>query len=81
MIGDTKNPKAEPNMPTITVTSDYRITIPKEVRDASGIEPGQQVEVMQAGDRVELVPVRPMQGARGFLEGVSTELERDEDRL
>jgi AbrB family looped-hinge helix DNA binding protein len=81
MIGDTKNPKAEPNMPTITVTSDYRITIPKEVRDALGIEPGQQVDVMQSGDRIELVPVQPMQDARGFLEGMSTELERDEDRL
>ena len=81
MIGDTKNPKAEPDLPTITVTSDYRITIPKEVQDALGIEPGQQVDIMQAGDRIELVPVQPMQDARGFLEGTSTELERDEDRL
>jgi AbrB family looped-hinge helix DNA binding protein len=68
-------------MPKTTVTSDYRITIPKEVRDAFGLEPGQQVDVMQTGDRIELVPVRPMQEARGFLQGISTTLERDEDRL
>ena len=67
-------------MPTITVTSDYRITIPKEVRDALGLEPGQQVDVLQTGGRIELVPVQPMQDARGFLKGMSTELERDEVR-
>jgi len=68
-------------MPKTTVTSDYRITIPKEVRDALGLEPGQQVNVMRTGDRIELVPVQPMQDARGFLKGMSTNLERDEDRL
>ena len=68
-------------MPKTTVTSDYRITIPKEVRDALGLEPGQQVDVIQTGDRIELVPVRPTQGARGFLKGMRTTLERDDDRL
>jgi hypothetical protein len=34
-----------------------------------------------SGDGVEFIPVRPIQQMRGFLRGMDTTVERDEDRL
>ncbi|WP_263834148.1 AbrB/MazE/SpoVT family DNA-binding domain-containing protein [Salinibacter sp.] len=68
-------------MPTLRVSSDFTIPIPKEVRDALDIVPGQEVQLVPSGDRIELVPLRSMYDARGFLKGISTTIEQEEDRV
>jgi len=68
-------------MPTLRVSSDFTIPIPKEVRDALDIVPGQEVQLVPSGDRIELVPLRSMDEARGFLKGISTSVEREQDRV
>lgn len=68
-------------MQTVTVSPKYQIVIPKKIREALGIRPGQKIEALQYGNRIELVPVRPLSEARGFLEGLDTTVERDPDRL
>ena len=55
--------------------------IPKQIREKLDLHPGQRVQAIQYGDRVELVPVRPMGSMRGFLAGIDTTVDRDEDRL
>jgi len=45
------------------------------------IRPGQKIRVFEYGDRIELVPVRPVQKLRGFLKGIDTTVTRDEDRV
>jgi len=68
-------------MSTVTVSPKYQVVIPREVRDAMKIRPGQKVAVFRYGDRIELIPIRPMREMRGFLKGIDTTVERDEDRV
>jgi AbrB family looped-hinge helix DNA binding protein len=68
-------------MPTIRVSSNFTIPIPKELRDELDIAPGQEIQLVRSGDRIELVPLRSIEEARGFLKGISTSVEREEDRV
>lgn len=67
-------------MPTVTVSPQYQVVIPKEVRERLGLLPGQKVQAIAYGDRVELIPVRPPRELRGFLRGIDTDVDRDADR-
>jgi AbrB family looped-hinge helix DNA binding protein len=64
----------------VTVSPKYEVFIPKAVREQLGIRPGQEFEAFAVGDRVELVPVRPMRTVRGKYPDLPP-LERDPDRL
>lgn len=68
-------------METVVVSSNYRVLIPKAVRQAMGIRPGSKFQMFQFGDRLELVPVRAPQALRGVLKGMDWSLEREGDRL
>ncbi|HEX6901426.1 MAG TPA: AbrB/MazE/SpoVT family DNA-binding domain-containing protein [Thermoanaerobaculia bacterium] len=68
-------------MLTVTVSSDFRVTIPKESREALGIQAGDRLSVMQLGNRISLVPIRPIREMRGSLQGIDTTVERDPDRV
>lgn len=65
----------------VTVSPKFQVVIPKKIREALGLRPGQKVEAIQYGNRIELVPVRPISEARGFLAGIDSEVEREPDRL
>lgn len=67
-------------MATTTVSDEFEITIPEQLRNDLDIKPGQQIELVRSGDRIELVPVRSIREARGFLKGISTTIEREPDR-
>ncbi len=67
-------------MATVTVSPKYQVVIPKEVREKLGMYPGQKVEAILYEDRVELVPVQPIQKMRGFLRGIDTQVPRECDR-
>lgn len=69
-------------MKTITVSPKYQIVIPREIRDAMKVVPGQKLQVFQHGQRIELVPLRDIKTMRGFLKGANLHTEREEeDRL
>lgn len=68
-------------MNIVTVSSKYQIVIPKELRERLGIEPGQKVQAFALEDRIELVPIRPLQSMRGFLRGIDTTVDREADRV
>ena len=68
-------------MTTVTVSEKYQVVIPKPVRNALGIRPGQKIEVMVYEGRATLVPVHGMKAVRGFLRGIDTEVARDKDRV
>lgn len=68
-------------MTAVTVSPKYQVVIPKEVRDSLGIYSGQKIQVLSYQNRIELVPIKPMEQMKGFLKGIDTEVERDKDRL
>jgi AbrB family looped-hinge helix DNA binding protein len=65
---------------TVTVSPKFQVVIPLAIRAAMGIRPGQKVQAIQYGDRIELIPVRPMRKSRGMLRGIDTSVPRDDDR-
>lgn len=67
-------------MAAVKVSQKYQIVIPREVRAAVQIKPGQKVEVMAYNNRIVLIPLKPMDKMRGFAEGVDTTAVREPDR-
>ena len=68
-------------MQTVKVTPKYQIVIPRVVREALDIRPGQEVQVIAFQNRIELVPVVPISSLRGFVKGIDTSVPREEDRV
>ena len=67
-------------METVKVSPKFQVVIPRKVRELLGIRPGQRIQVLVYGDRLEFIPLRKMKGMGGFLRGIDTTVERDEDR-
>ena len=69
------------DMQTVTVSPKYQVVIPREVREALRLKPGQKMHVVEYDGRIELIPERDIKELRGFLKGINTGFEREEDRL
>lgn len=65
----------------VKVSSKYQFVIPQKIRKELDIRPGEKYQIITYGDRIELVPVKDIKDMRGFLKGIDTNVERDEDRL
>ncbi|MHB1342621.1 MAG: AbrB/MazE/SpoVT family DNA-binding domain-containing protein [Coriobacteriia bacterium] len=69
-------------MDTVTISPKYQVVIPKAIREQLRLVPGQQVQVLSFGDRIEFLPVRPARDVRGMLRGRDISFERErEDRV
>jgi AbrB family looped-hinge helix DNA binding protein len=68
-------------MQTVTVSPKYQVVIPKSIRDALKLRPGQKMRVIEYDGRIELIPDRDISELRGFLKGIDTRVERDKDRV
>ncbi len=68
-------------MTSVTVSPKYQVVIPKEVRESMGIVSGQKIQMLTYGNRIELIPIKPMKELRGFLKGIDTTVKREKDRL
>lgn len=67
-------------MQTVIISPQLDLPLPKAICDSLQIKPGQQVQVLQFGNRIELIPQRNIKEARGFLKGIDTNIEREKDR-
>jgi AbrB family looped-hinge helix DNA binding protein len=68
-------------MQTVTVSPKYQVVIPKTVRKALNIRPGQRMQVVEHEGRIEFIPERNLKELRGFLKGINTEFKREGDRV
>lgn len=68
-------------METVTVSPKFQVVIPKEIREALKLTPGQKVQALLYENRIELIPLRPVKQMRGFLKGIDTTVVRAGDRL
>ena len=67
-------------METVTISPKFQVVIPKAIRERLGLTPGQKVQAIAYGDRIELIPVQPAKRLRGFLKGIDTTVPREPDR-
>ena len=68
-------------MTTVTVSPKYQVVIPKEIRKRLKLKPGQKLQIFQIGNKLEVIPIRSIKEARGFLKGIDTTIERETDRI
>ena len=68
-------------MTVVKVSPKYQVVIPQQIREALGLRPGQRVQALQYGDRVEFIPIKSMKSMRGFLKGIDTTVPRHRDRV
>ena len=68
-------------MLSIKVSPKYQVVIPKEIRKALNVLPGQQMQVVQYENRIELIPERDISELKGFLKGIDTSFSREDDRV
>ena len=67
-------------MAAVTVSPKFQVVIPREIRRKLGLWPGQKMQVAVYGNRIELIPVRPIRRMRGFLKAIDTWVPREDDR-
>lgn len=68
-------------MQAVTVSPKFQVVIPRPVRDHLRLRPGQKMQVIEYDGRVELIPERDISELRGFVKGINTDFEREEDRV
>jgi AbrB family looped-hinge helix DNA binding protein len=68
-------------MNTVTLSSNFDVIIPEAIRQSLHLVPGEKLHVMPYDGRFEFIPVRSVQSMRGFLKGMDTNIDREEDRL
>ena len=66
-------------MESVTVSPKFQVVIPLKVRKLLGVKAGQKMHVIAYDNRVVLIPLRPIQEARGSLKGMNTEGFREEE--
>ncbi len=68
-------------MTAVTVSPNFQVVIPKDVRESMGITSGQKVQMLTFRNRIELIPIKPMKQMKGYLKGINTNIKREKDRL
>jgi len=65
-------------MEITTLSSKYQVVIPKKIREQFHLKPGQKLVFIPYKNSLRLVIVPPIEEAYGFLEGLDTNVEREE---
>ena len=65
-------------MTSVALSPKFQIVIPRDLRRALSLSPGQRLEARLMGDRIELIPVQPMATMRGLFPGIDTRVEDDD---
>ncbi len=68
-------------MDSVKISPKFQVVIPKRIRESLRLRPGQRLQVLEIGNRIELVPERSIEEMEGFLKGIDTDVPREEGRL
>jgi len=68
-------------MDIVTLSPKFQVVIPLAIRVALNLTAGEKLRVLRYADGVEFIPVRPIPQMRGFLRGMDTTIEKEDDRL
>ncbi len=67
-------------MATLTVSPKFQVVIPKKIRESLALTPGQKIHATLYDGRIELIPLQDMAQMRGFLPGLDSTVQREDDR-
>lgn len=68
-------------MTTVKISPKFQVVIPKEIREKLDLRPGQKLQIMEFGNRIEFLLLKDIKEARGFLKGIDTDINREGDRI
>jgi AbrB family looped-hinge helix DNA binding protein len=68
-------------MKFVKISPKYQVVIPKTIRRSLELRPGQEVQMILYGQRIEMIPERKISEMRGFLKGINTDFKREGDRV
>jgi AbrB family looped-hinge helix DNA binding protein len=68
-------------MNKVTISPKYQVVIPKSIRESLKLKPGQKIQAIVYQNRIELIPVRPVKQMRGFISGIDSTVNREDDRV
>jgi len=68
-------------MEAVTISPKFQVVIPKKLRDTLKLTPGQKIQMVIYGNRIEMIPLRKISEMKGFLKGIDTTVEREPDRV
>jgi AbrB family looped-hinge helix DNA binding protein len=66
-------------MRATTISSKYQVVIPREIRERFDLKPGQKVVFIPYRKSLRVVIVPPIEEAYGFLQGIDTNVDREEE--
>jgi AbrB family looped-hinge helix DNA binding protein len=68
-------------MNTVTLSKEYQLVFPEEIRETIGLKAGTSYEVLSYNNRIELIPIKSIKYLRGKFKGIDTNIIRDDDRI
>ena len=68
-------------MQSVVVSTKFQIVIPRIIRESLGIQAGQKIQFIAYNQRIEIIPLKDVKAMRGFVKGIDTNVDRDEDRV
>ncbi len=68
-------------MQIVILSTKFQVVIPKSVRETLRLKPGQKMQIIEYEGRIELIPDRDIKELRGFLKGINTNFQRENDRV
>jgi len=68
-------------MSTVTLSKEYQLIFPEEVRETIGLKAGTSYEVFSYNNRIELIPITSIKNLKGIFKGIDTNIIRDDDRI
>ncbi|MCC6123394.1 MAG: AbrB/MazE/SpoVT family DNA-binding domain-containing protein [Pirellulales bacterium] len=66
-------------MSTVTISPDFHVELPPDVRQSLNLQPGQELSIFSFNGRIAIVPLCPLEEMRGFLKGMDSDVERDDE--
>jgi AbrB family looped-hinge helix DNA binding protein len=55
---------------TVTISPKLKVIIPKKIRDALKLLPGQKMQMTAYGNRIEMISLGKISEMKGFLKGI-----------
>jgi AbrB family looped-hinge helix DNA binding protein len=68
-------------MNIVTLSKEYQLAFPEEIRETIGLKAGTSFEVISYNNRIELIPIKPIRYLKGIFKGIDTDIIRDNDRI